>query len=271
MELENRKEGELVMRITKEIVKGLLREMKQVVKEGKDLEYVIVLPVRGGLHLEVFKNQKCLVDKNDTEKFLTQLKLAKQNGNLTRFTEEFPSLFMNYLDVNLKNTFDDKKAIAITLQGNLVEIDKVLKRLIKNNILPVDIELDKDALKRVDFLCGMYNLRFNEETKTFYHPDRKYWDSLEPSKEEILRNIESYLSLDDKISLLSRNLDKGVPYLVLTFNSLESMNGTSALKVARGFIEKAGYILDELYYVTDVMNRIAKARSGLLEYKNSLG
>lgn len=59
------------MRITKEIVKGLLREMKQVVKDGKDLEYVIVLPVRGGLHLEVFKNQKCLVDKKDTEKFLT--------------------------------------------------------------------------------------------------------------------------------------------------------------------------------------------------------
>lgn len=258
------------MRITKEIVKGLLREMKQVVKEGKDLEYVIVLPVRGGLHLEVFKNQKCLVDKNDTEKFLTQLKFAKQNGNLTRFTEEFPSLFMNYLDVNLKNTYDDKKAKAVTLYGKLSEIDKVLKRLAKTDIRPVYIELDKVALKRVDFLCGMYNLRFNEETKTFYHPDRKYWDSLYPTKEEMLINIESYLSLDDKISLLSRNLDKGVPYLVLTFNSLESMHGTSALKLANSFIEKADFILEELYYVTDVMNRISKARSGLLEYKNSL-
>lgn len=258
------------MRITKEIVKGLLREMKQVVKEGKDLEYVIVLPVRGGLHLEVFNNQKCLVDKNDTEKFLTQLKFAKKNGNLTRFTEEFPNLFMNYLDVNLKNTYDDKKAKAVTLYGKLSEIDRVLKRLSKTDIRPIYIELDEVALKRVDFLCGMYNLRFNEETKTFYHPDRKYWESLEPSKEEILRNIESYLSLDDKISLLSRNLDKGVPYLVLTFNSLESMHGTSALKLANSFIEKADFILEELYYVTEVMNRLSKARSGLLEYKNSL-
>lgn len=252
------------MKFTKELIKGLLKEMKEVVKENKSLDYVIVVTEKGGLHLEVFKNQHCLLDKEGTAKFLSDVRKAKRMGYLTSYSESFPRVFLNYLDVHGKKDYFYLKSYCISLHEKLSEIDKMLTKLLKYNISPIGINLDEEKMNQIDIICQLFKVQFNKDTKEFHHLNYKYLSSENLSKEVILAGVEKNLNLDNKVSLLLSRLSSGVPFLILTFNLAEDLNGIDAPKLAKGFIKQSDTILEELKNVNEVMKRITKARSALL-------
>ena len=252
------------MKFTKELIKGLLKEMKKVVKENKSLDYVIVVTEKGGLHLEVFKNQQCLLDKEGTAKFLADVRKAKRMGYLTSYSESFPRVFLNYLDVHGKNDYFYLKNYCISLHDKLSEIDKTLTNLLKYNISPIGINLDEEKMNQIDIICQLFKVQFNKDTNAFHHLNYKYLRFENLSKEVILAGVEKNLNLDNKVSLLLSRLSSGVPFLILTFNLAEDLNGIDATKLAKGFIKQSDTILEELKNVNEVMKRITKARSALL-------
>ena len=256
------------MKFTKELLKGLLKEMKEVVKENKSLDYVIVVPAKGGLHLEVFKNQQCLVDKEGTARFLSDVRKAKRMGYLTSYSESFPRVFLIYLDVYGKNDYFYLKNYCISLHAKLSEIDKTLTKLLKYNINPIGLNLDEETMNQIDSICQVFKVHFNKDKKEFHHLNYKYLRSENLSKETLLNGLEKNLLLDNKVSLLLSRLSSGVPFLILTFNLAEDLNGIDATKLAKGFIKQSDTILEELKNVNEILVRISNARSALIDYNN---
>lgn len=256
------------MKITQELIKGLLKDMKKVVAENKgtEFDYVITLNNRG-LKLVKNKNQHCLLNVNETGSYLRQLKYAKEHGQLTGYSMSFPRVFMSHLEVENKNP-NAVKEECVKLHNNLVKINKELKTIASFDTRPIKINLDEDAKKRIRMIQSRNVVKFNEKTNVFSRDNFTYWESLNPTKAEMLAGIEKYLSLDDKISLLYSNIEKGVPFLEMTANVSGKMNGENAVKVAKDFNDRAEAILGEFYYVLSHITRIARARKELQEYKN---
>lgn len=256
------------MKITHELIKVLLKDMKKVVAENKgtEFDYVIILN-NSGLKLAKNKNQHCLLNVNETGRYLRQLKYAKENGQLTGYSMSFPRVFMRHLEVENKNP-NALKEECVKLHKNLVKINKELKTIASFDTRPIKIVLDDDAKKRINLIQSRNVVKFDEEKNVFTRNNFTYWESLNPTKAEMLSGIEKYLSLDDKISLLYANIEKGVLFLEMTAQVSGKMNGENAVKVAKDFNERAEDILEEFYYVLRGITKIARARKELQEYKN---
>jgi hypothetical protein len=126
------------MRVTKEMTKPLLADMKLVVRQGKtDNKYEVVLK-SGVLRLKWVLNNRTsdetVIDYLSTEKFIKMVEKAIETKTLGDFSKTFPDSLIHYLENNIvdtdlkdasKNVFNRVKRV----NSHLVRTDVLLKEL----------------------------------------------------------------------------------------------------------------------------------------------
>jgi hypothetical protein len=144
------------MKITKEMTKPLLRDIKAVLEQEKNfikgigekdakgrtntilnIGYVVIL--RGSeLRLAVEPDSKPLVSISDTLKLIRQVQLAKSLGTLTKYNEQFPSLVILLIDKGTVNYDPSVTTICKNINYNLT--------LLRNGILNLQAIYKNDRL-----------------------------------------------------------------------------------------------------------------------------
>lgn len=132
----------MIMRVTKEMTKPLLADMKLVVRQGKtDNKYEVVLK-SGVLRLKWVLNNRTndetVIDYLVTEKFIKMVEKAIETKTLGDFSKTFPDSLIQYLENNIvdkdlkdaaKNVFNRVKRV----NSHLVRTDVLMKELKPND------------------------------------------------------------------------------------------------------------------------------------------
>lgn len=256
------------MRMSKEMVKPLLKEMKEVVakerKSGKQdtKPYVIVLK-KDGFHLEVEGSTKPLLNRLETGNFLDDAREAKQINNLTYFTAAFPGDFLRYLESHDLMGDGELKSLCVNLHKKLGELDKLLKSLDSFDISPVGSDLKDHQIKYARKLTNYYKCDFNTTTNTFEPLFKKFFIKLykKHGLDNLLYELENASKISHELSDLLKHHKGGVNYL---FNYCKEQGNAIDLadaQVAKHLLRGLDYLSGELYYVRFAIEEAAKARA----------
>lgn len=259
------------MRITKEMAKELLKEMKTAISyNGYSLkDYVIVLR-NNELHLEILVDQTPLINVRDTRALLGDLETHKLRNTLTRYTELFPGAFLNFLESKGKHRIADVKSECEKFKKKLSIIDDLLNKIISYDLRPLteDLELTDDVLDYIDLVCNEFNLQFNNRSRVFYSEDLHYLNSLSISKDKVklLKSIERYLGKTPVIYDYYNSRDKDVEVLASQINATSVLRRIPILAITNPLLTASGNIVEVLYRIDSVASRADKARKSIEQY-----
>ena len=259
------------MRITKEMAKELLKEMKSAISyNGYSLkDYVIVLR-NNELHLEILGEQPPLITVRDTRALLGDLETHKLRNTLTRYTELFPGAFLNFLESQGKHRIADVKLECEKFKKKLSIIDDLLNKIISYDLIPLseDLELTDELLDYIDLVCNEFNLQFNNRSRVFYSEDLHYLKSLSISddKVKLLKNIERYLGKTPVIYDYYNSRDRDVEVLVSQINATSVLRRIPILAITNPLLTASGNIVELLYRIDSVASRADKARKSVEQY-----
>ena len=132
----------MIMKLTKEMTKPLLADIKLVVRQGKtDNKYEVILK-KDVLRLKWVLNTKTsddtVIASLATEKFIKMVENAIQTKTVGEFSQKFPELVITYLEKTIVNVDlkDSAKNLFIRVNrtnSHLVRIDVLLKELNPND------------------------------------------------------------------------------------------------------------------------------------------
>lgn len=131
-----------ILKLTKEMTKPLLADMKLVVRQGKTMNKYEVVLNKDVLRLKWSVNSRTSDDTviywSDTEKFIKMVEEAIQTKTVVEFSKKFPDIVIKYLektivDVDLKDSTKNVFKRVNRVNSHLVRIDVLMKDLKPND------------------------------------------------------------------------------------------------------------------------------------------
>lgn len=258
------------MRISKEMTKPLLKEIKEVVskerKRGKqdNTPYVIVLK-KDGFHLALRGDTKPLLNDLETGAFVDDVREARHMGSLTYYTAAFPGEFLSYLEGKGLLGDGELKSSCVKLHKKFSELDELLKSIESLDISSVGSDLKDYQIKYALKLTNYYKCDFSTTTYTFNPLFKRLYAKLfkELGIAGILFELENNANFNHEISdLLEQHKQKqGVNYLFNYCKKMGKALDVSDLKVAKSLLIHIEHLLYELYPVKFSIEEAAKARA----------
>lgn len=258
------------MRMSKEMVKPLLKEMKEVVakerKRGKqdNTPYVIVLK-KDGFHLAVEGDTKPLLNNLETGSYIDDVRETKQINNLTYFTAAFPSEFLSHLESRGLLGDGELKSACVKLHKKFSDLDDLLTSIESMDISSVGSDLKDYQIKYALKLTNYYKCEFSTTTYTFNPLFKRLYAKLfkESGISGILYELENNSNFNHEISdLLDQHKQKqGVNYLFNYCKKMGKVLDVPDLKVAKSLLIHIEHLIYELYDVKFTIEEAAKARS----------
>ena len=259
------------MRMSKEMTKPLLKEIKAVVskerKSGKqdNTPYVIVLK-KDGFHLALLGDTKPLLNDLETGAFIDDVREARHMENLTYYTAAFPGEFLNYLEGKGLLGDGDLKALCVKLNEQFRIMDDLLNKLGKLDISSVGTDLTPDQIRYALKLTNYFKCDFSTTTYTFNPLFNRSLSKIfkDTGLDDILYELENNSKVSHEVSDLLKQHSKGVNYLFTYCKKMAVVRNTSGVSVAKKLLTDVEYLSNELYYLEKGISEAAKARANFV-------
>lgn len=273
------------MKITKEMTKPLLRDIKAVLEQEKNfikgigekdtkgkphtilnIGYVVIL--RGTeLRLAVEPDSKPIVSIADTLKLIRQVQLFKSLGTLTMYNEQFPSIVINLINNTSVSSDPTVTNICNRINYNLTLLRNGLSNLqaiykndkLGNYLTDEQLIFAKELATKHNCVYSDYRLAFSPKTTGLLG------GSLLGDHDwvHILKELERVN--DYQNSLVSKIADDGVISVTSAENTIRKLiftgnSNLTALNLATDIYTTSLYLLEDMKTLMDEAKRAKAAR-----------
>lgn len=188
-----------ILKLTKEMTKPLLADMKLVVRQGKTMNKYEVVLNKDVLRLKWSVNSRTSDDTviywSDTEKFIKMVDDAIQTKTVGEFSKKFPDLVINYLEKSIVD-FDLKDS-----SKNLFKrVNRVNSHLVRINVLMKDLKPNDNKV-----FIGKYKLSNSGDLYKLLIKPCGETKELEDGLTDLLINVpKAYSRFEEKLLKLAR-------------------------------------------------------------------